>query len=70
MVDDDSREFSLRIHEFQVTYDVLVVMAADEVSHTFAILALVGMVALQAPLGGAGEGQKAENDEGLELHLC
>lgn len=45
-------------------------MAADEVSHTFAILALVGMVALQAPLGGAGEGQKAENDEGLELHLC
>ena len=70
MVDDDSREFSVRIHEFQVTYDVLVVMTADEVSHTFAFLILVGMVALQAPLGGAGEGQKAENDEGLELHLC
>jgi hypothetical protein len=45
-------------------------MAADEVSDTFTSLALVGMVALQAPLGGAGEGQKAENDEGLELHVC
>lgn len=45
-------------------------MAADEVAHAFATLALVGMVALQAPLGGAGEGQKAENDKGLELHVC
>lgn len=49
---------------------MLVVMAANEVSDTFASLALVGMVALQAPLGGAGKGQKAENDEGLELHVC
>lgn len=45
-------------------------MAANEVSDTFASLALVGMVSLQAPLGGAGEGQKAENDESLELHVC
>ena len=56
--------------QWQITYNVLVVMAANEVSDTFASLALVGMVALQAPLGGAGEGQKAENDEGLELHVC
>jgi hypothetical protein len=65
-----AREILLGVNGCQVTYNVLVVMAADEVAHAFATLALVGMVALQAPLGGAGEGQKAENDKGLELHVC
>jgi hypothetical protein len=45
----------------QSTYDMLQVMTADQVSRVFATFSLVGMVALQTPLGGAGKGQKAED---------
>jgi hypothetical protein len=45
-------------------------VAADEVSSEFAAVSLVGMVALQIPLGGAGNGEKAEDGKNGELHCA
>jgi hypothetical protein len=45
----------------QSTYDMLQVVTANQVSNSFATVSLVGMVALQTPLGGAGKGQEAED---------
>jgi hypothetical protein len=39
------------------------IMTADQVSNSFATISLVGMVALQTPLGRAGKGEKAEDSE-------
>jgi hypothetical protein len=45
----------------QSTYDMLQVMAANEVPNTFATFSLIGMVALQTSLGRAGKGHEAED---------
>jgi hypothetical protein len=52
------------------TYDMLQVVAANQVANTFAAFSLVGMVALQTSLGGAGKGQKADDGEEVELHCA
>jgi hypothetical protein len=49
---------------------MLQVVAANEVSSGFAAVSLVGMIALQTPLGRAGNGEEAENGENRELHCA
>jgi hypothetical protein len=52
------------------TYNVFQVVTTDQVSNSLATFALVGMVAFQTPLGGAGNGEEAENGENGELHCA
>jgi hypothetical protein len=55
----------------QGTYNVLQVVATSQVSgRMVAVSALVVLVALLTLLGGAGNGQEAEDGEGFELHCA
>jgi hypothetical protein len=55
----------------QSTYNVLQVVATRQVSsRVVAVSTLVVVVALLTLLGGAGNGQEAEDGEGFELHCA
>jgi hypothetical protein len=45
----------------QSTYDMFQVMATNKVSNSFATFSLIGIVAFQTSLGGAGKGHEAED---------